>query len=116
MTFPRPSHTLRIASLAWPILVGQLAVIANGVIDTALTSRYSPIDLAALAVGASIYVSIFVGLSGVLAALSPVVGQLFGAQRFDDIGNEVKQGAWLAVFLTFVGARFEATATFELTD
>ena len=104
MTFPRPSHTLRIASLAWPILVGQLAVIANGVIDTALTSRYSPIDLAALAVGASIYVSIFVGLSGVLAALSPVVGQLFGAQRFDDIGNEVKQGAWLAVFLTFVGA------------
>lgn len=104
MTFPRPSHALRIASLAWPILVGQLAVIANGVIDTALTSRYSAIDLAALALGASIYVSIFVGLSGVLAALSPVVGQLFGAQHFDDIGNEVKQGTWLAVFLTFAGA------------
>ena len=98
------SHTRRIASLAWPILVGQLAVIANGVIDTALTSRYSATDLAALALGASIYVSIFVGLSGVLASLSPVVGQLFGAQRFADIGTEVKQGWWLATFLTVVGA------------
>lgn len=104
MTLPRPSHALRIASLAWPILIGQLAVISNGVIDTALTSRYSAVDLAALALGASIYVSIFVGLSGVLAALSPVVGQLFGAQRFDDIGSEVKQGTWLAVFLTIAGA------------
>lgn len=100
----RRSHTLHIASLAWPILVGQLAVIANGVIDTALTSRYSATDLAALALGASIYVSIFVGLSGVLASLSPVVGQLFGAQRFSDIGTKVKQGWWLAAFLTLAGA------------
>lgn len=84
-------------------MVGQLAVITNGVIDTALTSRYSATDLAALALGASIYVSIFVGLSGVLASLSPVVGQLFGAQRFSDIGTEVKQGWWLAAFLTLIG-------------
>ena len=103
ITLSQPSHTLRIAALAWPILIGQLAVIANGVIDTALTSRYSATDLATLALGASIYISIFVGLSGVLAALSPVVGQLFGAQRFDEIGSEVKQSAWLAIFLTFAG-------------
>ena len=48
-------HDLRrLSSLAWPILVGQLAVIANGVIDTAMTSRFSATDLAALALGASI--------------------------------------------------------------
>jgi len=97
------SHILRIAALAWPILIGQLAVIANGVIDTAMTSRFSATDLAALALGASIYVSIFVGLNGVLAALSPVIGQLFGARRFGEIGAEVKQGAWLALFLTLAG-------------
>jgi MATE family multidrug resistance protein len=84
-------------------LIGQLAVIANGVIDTAMTSRFSATDLAALAVGTSIYISIFVGLNGVLAALSPVIGQLFGAQRFKAIGAEVKQGIWLALFLTVIG-------------
>ncbi len=98
------TNNVRIASLAWPILVGQLAVISNGVIDTAMTSRFSATDLAALAVGASIYISVFVGLNGVLAAVSPVIGQLFGAKRFAEIGIEVKQGAWLALLLTAVGS------------
>jgi multidrug resistance protein, MATE family len=97
------NHTIRIANLAWPILIGQLAVIANGVIDTAMTSRFSATDLAALALGASIYISVFVGLNGVLAAISPVIGQLYGAQRVDAIGGELKQGAWLALFLTLAG-------------
>ena len=98
-------HDLRrLSSLAWPILIGQLAVIANGVIDTAMTSRFSAIDLAALALGASIYISVFVGASGVLQALAPVIGQLFGARDVAAIGVEVKQGAWLALMLTLIGS------------
>jgi MATE family multidrug resistance protein len=93
----------QIAALAWPILIGQLAVIANGVIDTAMTSRFSATDLAALAVGASIYISVFVGASGVLQALSPTIAQLFGAQQYESIGKELKQGLWLAFFLTIAG-------------
>lgn len=92
--------------MAWPLLIGQLAVISNGVIDTAMTSRYSATDLAALALGASIYISVFVGLNGVLAALSPIVGQLYGARRYAEIGSQVKQGAWLAALLTVIGSVF----------
>jgi MATE family multidrug resistance protein len=104
MTWRGPlHHALRVAALAWPILIGQLAVIANSVIDTAMTSRYSATDLAALALGTSIYVSVFVGLNGVLQALSPIIGQLFGANRQSDIGFEVKQGTWLALFLSCIG-------------
>jgi multidrug resistance protein, MATE family len=100
----KANHTARIAALSWPILIGQLAVIANGVIDTAMTSRYSATDLAALALGASIYISVFVGLNGVIAALAPIVGQLFGSRRYAAVGSEVKQAVWLAAFLTVVGA------------
>jgi MATE family multidrug resistance protein len=94
----------RLLALSWPILVGQLAVIGNGVIDTAMTSRFSALDLAALAVGASIYISVFVGASGVLQALAPTIGQLFGARKFLKVGLEVKQGLWLASFLTIAGS------------
>jgi MATE family multidrug resistance protein len=97
-------HATRIAALAWPILVGQLAVVAYGVIDTAMTARFSATDLAALAIGTSVYVSVFVGLNGVLQALSPIIGQLFGARRYEEIGTEVKQGAWLALFLSIAGS------------
>ncbi|MDE2429946.1 MAG: MATE family efflux transporter [Burkholderiales bacterium] len=93
----------RIGALAWPMMVGQLAVVGNGVIDTAMTSRFSATDLAALSIGISIYVSIFVGLNGVLQAISPVVGQLFGARQFRQIGAEIKQGVWLGFFLACIG-------------
>ncbi len=98
------SFTSRVAALAWPILVGQLAVIMNGVADTMMTARHSAADLAALGLGASVYISIFVGLSGVMAALSPVIGQLYGAKKFPAIGAEVRQGVWLALFLSVAGS------------
>ena len=98
------SLTARVATLAWPILIGQLAVISNGVIDTMMTARHSAIDLAALGLGASVYVSIFVGLSGVMQALSPIIAQLYGAKKFEAIGEEVRQGIWLALLLTLIGA------------
>jgi MATE family multidrug resistance protein len=94
----------QIISLAWPLFIGQIALIANGVIDTVMTARFSATDLAALALGFSIYISVFVGLSGVLQALLPTIGQLYGAKRVGEIGNEVKQGLWLAFFLSIVGS------------
>ncbi len=96
-------HLRRIAALAWPMMIGQMAIVGNGVIDTAMTSRFSATDLAALSIGISIYVSIFVGLNGVLQAISPQVGQLFGAGNLRQIGAEVKQGMWLGVFLSIIG-------------
>ena len=89
--------------LAGPLLIGQLAVIAFGVLDTAMTARYSADDLAALAMASAIFISIYVGLTGVISALAPIAGQLFGAKRFSEIGEEVRQATWLAVGLTIFG-------------
>ncbi|MHA7202981.1 MATE family efflux transporter, partial [Burkholderia pseudomallei] len=93
----------RIAGLAWPVLVGQLAIIAFGVIDTAMVGRFSALDLAALGLGMSIYVSIYIGLTGILSALQPIAGQLYGARRYAEIGEEVRQAMWLAVLLAAPG-------------
>lgn len=90
--------------LAGPLLVGQLAVIAFGVLDTAMTARYSADDLAALAIASAIFISVYVGLTGVVSALAPIAGQLFGAKRYDEIGEEVRQAMWLAALLSILGA------------
>ena len=89
--------------LAGPLLIGQLAVIAFGVLDTAMTARYSADDLAALAMASAIFISIYVGLTGVVSALAPIAGQIFGAKRYDDIGEEVRQATWLALGLSILG-------------
>ncbi|MBU6493277.1 MAG: MATE family efflux transporter [Burkholderiales bacterium] len=93
----------RIVSLAWPVLIGQLAVVAFGVIDTAMVARYTATDLAALALGGSIYITVYVGMMGVLVALSPIAAQLYGAHRHAEIGEEVRQALWLAAGLSVPG-------------
>ena len=92
-----------IVRLAWPVLVAQLAIIASGVLDTVMAGRYSAVDLAAVGIGASIYFSVFIGLMGVVQALSPIAGQLFGGRHYERIGEETRQTAWLALGLSAAG-------------
>jgi multidrug resistance protein, MATE family len=96
-------NVTRIAPLAWPVLVGQLAVLAYGTIDTVLIARYSTEDLAALAVGSAAYITTFIGLMGVVLGLSPIVGQLFGAKKLEDAGAQVHQAVWVALGLSLIG-------------
>jgi multidrug resistance protein, MATE family len=88
--------------LAWPVLIAQLAVISYAVVDTMMAGRFATEDLAAVGIGASIYVSVFVTLMGVLLAVSPTVAQLLGAGRFREIGEQVRQGMWLTLALALV--------------
>lgn len=98
-----PRTGVSIVRLAWPVLVAQLAVIASGVLDTVMSGRYSAVDLAAVGIGASIYFSVFIGLMGVVQALSPIAGQLFGGKHYERIGEETRQTAWLALALSVAG-------------
>lgn len=88
--------------LAWPVLVAQLAVMAFAVIDTIMAGHYATEDLAAVGIGAAIYFSVFVALMGVLLAVTPIVAQLLGAGRASEIGEQVRQAAWLTLALAIV--------------
>lgn len=103
MSFSLPRIARGIARLAWPVLVAQLAIIASGVLDTIMAGRYSAVDLAAVGIGASVYFSVFIGLMGVVVALSPIAAQLYGAKQYARIGEETRQTAWLALGLAALG-------------
>ena len=93
----------RIAPLAWPVFIGQLAVLAFATIDTILVARYAALDLAALAIGGAAYISVFVGLMGVVLAVGPIAGQLFGAGKLRDCGQQLHQAMWLALAMSVIG-------------
>lgn len=106
----RPSSSRRlsdsarhIVALAWPVFIGQVAVLAFGTIDTLLAARYASLDLAALAIGGAVYITIFVGLMGAILAIGPVVGQLYGASRLEDAGEQLHQTIWLALMISVLG-------------
>ncbi|MFC3147411.1 MATE family efflux transporter [Piscinibacterium candidicorallinum] len=92
-----------IFKLAWPMLIAQLAVMANALIDTVMVGRTSAVDLASVSLAASIYATVFVSLMGVCMALQPVAAQHFGAKRFTELGEDTVQACWLALGLALVG-------------
>jgi len=88
--------------LTWPVLIAQLALMANSVIDTVMAGRLSAVDLAAVGIGGSIYIAIFVSVMGVLLALTPTVAHLYGAARHQEIGEELRQSAWVSLLLSVI--------------
>lgn len=88
---------------AGTVLVGQLAVMAFGVADTMIAGRYSDTALAALSVGSAIYISVYVGLIGIVQALLPIWAEMLGAGKTAAIGRSLRQSLYLCVFITLAG-------------
>ena len=85
------------------ILVGQLAVMGFGVADTVIAGRHSDVALAALSVGSALYISVYVGLMGVMQALLPIWAEMLGARRLQAVGQSVRQSLYLCGFITLAG-------------
>lgn len=92
-----------IARHAGTVLAGQLATMAFGVTDTIVAGRYSQQALAALSVGAAVYITVFVALMGVLQALLPTWAELHGAGRPAAVGRSVRQALYLAMLAVVAG-------------
>jgi len=95
----------KLIHLAWPVFIAQAAIMLNGLIDTLMAGRLSALDLAAIGVGSAIFGAVVVTSLGVLLALTPIVAHLYGSGQHAEIGEEVRQSAWiaLAVALLVVG-------------
>jgi MATE family multidrug resistance protein len=90
-------------ALTLPILGGQVAQTANGFIDTVMAGAVSPLDLAAVAVGASIWVPVFLFMVGVIIAATPILSQHIGAGRHHEVVPTAWQALWLAAGIGIVG-------------
>lgn len=88
--------------IVFPILVTQVAMYLISFFDILMSSRYGSEDLAGVAVGSSLWVPIYTGLAGILLAITPIVAQLIGAKKKDDVRIVVQQGLYLSVALSVV--------------
>lgn len=85
-----------------PILVTQVGLTMMNFFDTTMSGHYSSIDLAGVAIGSSLWVPIFTGLSGVILAITPIIAQLVGAKNEKKVSFSVIQGVYLSVLLAII--------------
>lgn len=90
-------ETGMILGLAWPIMITQLAQEAMGFVDTLMTARAGTDELAAIALGTSLWLPLMLTMIGTLMATTPLVAQQVGADR------EAATGAHLAQAFSIAG-------------
>lgn len=86
------------------MLVSQLASIGTNVADTLIAGHHSTSDLAAVAVGGGLFLSVVIALIGIIQAAAPIIAHHVGAGRDADIVPAFQQSVWLALFLALPGA------------
>lgn len=87
-----------------PILGTQLAQTGMGVADTLIAAQAGTLDLAAVAVGASIWLPLLMFVGGVMVALSPLVAHAKGARDKAASAEALHQGLWLSGVVGLAGA------------
>lgn len=92
----------QLLALAIPVMIAQIAQTSMGFVDTVMAGGYSATDMAAVAIGTSIWLPAILFGHGLLLALTPVIAQLNGSGRRERIHHQVRQGFWLAGFVSIL--------------
>jgi len=93
----------QIVRLALPMMVAQLAQVATSFVDTVMSGHVSTDDLAAVSLGSSVFITVYITLMGLVTALNPILSQQHGAGETVKIGETARQGLWFGLFVGLFG-------------
>ena len=85
--------------LAAPLIANNLAIAGIQVTDALMSSQLGSIELAAVAVGGSIWFLIFQAYNGLMMALSPIVARIFGEREEQMIGRYTRQACLMSLII-----------------
>ncbi len=83
--------------LASPLLAAQIFTTAMGVVDTVMAGNYGAEDLAGVAIGSSVWLPIYLLVSGLLIGTTSMVSRFHGAEKPADIVTTVQQSLWMVL-------------------
>ena len=92
------SEFRELGKLGMPMVATQFFIMAMGFLDTAMAGHYASVDLAGVALGGNVLWPVFMLMSGLNMALTPMTAHLRGEKNVRQIGPLVRQGLWLALF------------------
>lgn len=86
--------------LTVPIIITQFALTGGSFFSVVMTGQYSTTDVADISVGFNIWIACYYGILGILLGIAPIIAQLLGAHKEENIPTVIIQGIWLALFFS----------------
>ena len=90
-------ETKSFLKLAAPMFGSQVALQLIGINSVIQSGNYSSEVLAGILMANGLYWPLMFGLGGVIFFVTPMVAQLFGANKLKEIGPLVRQAMWLVI-------------------
>ena len=85
-----------------PMCITQFSLIGATFIAIFLTGQYSTTDLAGVATGYNLWLLFYIFAQGTLMGITPIISQLLGAKKTDDIPIIFHQGLFIGTGLAFL--------------
>lgn len=104
----------RLIKLALPVLIAQVTQTMMGFIDTVMAGRVSAVDMAAVAVGTSLWLPAILFVQGLLMSFTPVFSQHHGANNQQVIPSLLFQAGYIAIIGAIGVMIFLASSTYLL--
>ncbi|OUS35555.1 MATE family efflux transporter ['Osedax' symbiont bacterium Rs2_46_30_T18] len=89
-------------SLAWPLVIAQLAVIAINTTDVVMMGWLGPEYLAAGTLSTAIVHPFLLAGLGLLSVVTPLVAQNLSTKNYTEIRRTTRQGLWLAALMSLI--------------
>ncbi|WP_153913753.1 MATE family efflux transporter [Shewanella sp. TC10] len=90
----------KLIQLALPVLIAQVTQTMMGFIDTVMAGRVSAVDMAAVAIGTSLWLPALLFVQGLILAFTPVFAHHHGANNPKAIQPLMSQAFYIAIFGT----------------
>ena len=87
-------------SLAWPLVLSQLAQVAFQTTDVIMLGWVGPDQLAGMSLATALMHPLLVGGFGLVSAAAPMVSQALGAGELKSVRRTVRQGLWVALLVS----------------
>ena len=114
--FQARKETAAFLKLGVPMYFTQLATQLIGINSVIQSGNYSSDVLAGILLANGIWFPIFIGFGGIIFFVTPMVAQLYGANKLNQIGPLVQQGFWLVIPIIMIGMiiLYNATVILDL--
>ncbi|MCO6545991.1 MAG: MATE family efflux transporter [Gilliamella sp.] len=91
-----------LVKLAVPVLIAQVSQTAITFVDTIMAGNYSKTALSGVAIAVSIWLPTILFGQGLLTVLTPIISNLNGAAKRDQVAGHTRQGVVIALFLSVI--------------
>ena len=96
------SEINNLITLAIPVMIAQISQTAITFVDTIMAGNYSKTALSGVAIAVSIWLPTVLFGQGLLTVLTPIISNLNGAAKREQVADHTRQGVVIALILSVI--------------